>query len=439
MNSPHDEDEQPPGVRACRYGRDTAGHSVESQPEGFHAIGSAASGPARVCSDDPITDLLLGVIRWLADGQPVEGTKILQSNRAGETVKLAALHGLAPGLYAALEEQDPGAAQLYPQLRRGFLGSVSRAARATEQLRECLDALTAAGVRCLLLKGIATSLTLYASPMLRRISDMDILVQQHDVGKALGALRSVGYRKESTAFSAEEEWLNLTYLGGLRVVRANSLPLELHCAFLHGHGNRTVSVNESWHNAVTLSGEWGRAEALPVEFAFINTAVHLYSNYQRSIPYLKDVADLLLLARTIERQRSWARMWETAERWSVRQEVAAIAAFLNTHVDARIPTADNVLPPFSADDLVHVMARLSGRRRLTEGLVHRLAMIRLLPGWPARVRYILRMAIPRPEYLRWRYRRQDCDPVWPLYLRHLLGGAAHLVQDVWLRRTSVRR
>ncbi len=439
MNSPHDEDEQTPGVRACKYGRDAAGHSVESQPEGFHAIGSAESGPARVCSDDPITDLLLGVIRWLADGQPVEGTEILQSQRAEETVKLAALHGLGPALYAALEERDPGASRRYPQLHRAFLGSVSRAARATEQLRECLDALTEAGVRCLLLKGIATSLTLYASPMLRRISDMDILVQWHEVGKALDVLCSVGYRKESTAFSAEDEWLNLTYLGGLRIVRANSLPLELHCAFLHGYGNRTVSVDDTWRNAVTLSGEWGRAEALPVEFAFIHAAVHLYTHYQRSIPYLKDVADLLLLARAIERQRSWARMWETAERWSVRQEVTAIAAFVNTHVDARIPAVDNVPPPFSADDLVHIMARLHGRRRLTEGLVHRLAMIRLLPGWLARVRYLLRMAIPRPEYLRWRYRRQDHDPVWPLYLRHLLGGAAHLVQDVWLRRKSARR
>jgi len=382
---------------------------------------------------------MLNTIRWLADGTPVSATEALDVEHSAGAMRLVFIHGLAAALYSALHSADAEAPTHYPKLRRAYHVAAARTAVLTEQTRECIETLRGAGVQALLLKGNDTGLTLYQDPAHRYVSDIDMLLREEDVPRAVQALENIGYRRETTTFSREEEWLCLMYLGGLTLVRGEIFPLELHCSVLRGYGSKRNSIADLWSSPLTVSVAGMSVGVLPRELCFIASALHLFSNDQRSVPYLKTAADLLLLSRAIEREGDWDRMWHAAEAWGVASEIRGVAAFMNRSFEARIPRVDGATPPFTANEIVYVLERLQGRSRLSEGLTLRLRMLQYLPGFGARVRYLLRFAFPRPEYLRWRYKLPAAQPLFPYYIRHLTGGFQRLVKDIAIRTSSGRR
>jgi hypothetical protein len=288
-------------------------------------------------------------------------------------------------------------------------------------------------VPVILLKGNDTILTLYPDPALRRLSDIDLLIEEDRVSHAVAAIEGLGYAKAQTSMSREEEWLNLKYLGGVTFARRRDLPIEVHSGLLRGYGRPEDAVSDAWRSRVVMVEAGFEACSLPAEMGFVCAALHLFSNHRRSIPYLKDAADLLLFARRISAHGAWDLVWSLCDRWGVAQEVGGIAAFLNRHLDARVPGCEGTQPPFDARDIVYAVDNLRGRGRLTEGLALRLEMARHLPSTTARLRLFAGLLAPLPGFLRWRYHVADGRPVWPLYVRHVLRAVRRVALDVAIR------
>lgn len=395
--------------------------------------------PLDPAEENQITALLLEVIRWLADGGPLDHIEALTGSLRSSTLRLAKLHGLAPALYAALRHTDPAAAEQFPALRRAYLVQAAHAALGMEQLRAILEATSSSGVRCMPWKGSDTSFTLYRDPALRALSDIDILVEEQNVERTVSLLTRLGYAKVETAMSREEEWINVTYLGGLCMLRNRDLPIEIHSNFLRGFGRRNAAVADAWQAVAPTTLEGCEALTLPPEMGFIISAIHLLSNHGRSIPYLKDAADLLLFCRRIAATGDWLHMWGLCERWGVLQEVRRVAAFLNRFLDGRVAACEGADPAFAPEDIVFARDRLHGRGRLTEALGLRIRMSRHLPNAWARLRFFAALVVPRPGFLRWRYRVAPGRPVWPYYLRHLRRAAIRLPYDALVRTIRGRR
>jgi len=396
--------------------------------------------PSRAQAEpDGLTQLLLTGIRWIACGEPIGAAGPLDGPDAERACRIADLHGLCPALYCGLSAGDAEAGARYPRLRRAYYVGAARAALALEQMRECLGALARASVPTILLKGNDTILTLYPDPALRRLSDIDLLIEEHRFRDAGAALESIGYSKAQTSMSRSEEWLNLRYLGGVAFTRGRDLPIEVHSGFLRGYGRREEAIADAWQLRVPIECAHFEACSLPPPMGFIGAALHLHGNYCRSIPYLKDAADLLLLARRVSANGTWESVWSVCDRWGVVGEVRGVAAFLNRHLDAGIPACEGTEPPFDASDLAYAMENLRGRGRLTEGLALRREMAHHLPSLSARLGLWTRLVAPLPDFLRWRYHVPVGRPIWPWYVRHLARAVRRVVHDIAVRALTERR
>ena len=74
-------------------------------------------------------------------------------------------------------------------LNRVFLYAAARAMRSGRQIQVVVDALEAAGIPSVLLKGPALARTVYPDPALRQSVDIDLLVRPGDVLAAEGAFQ----------------------------------------------------------------------------------------------------------------------------------------------------------------------------------------------------------------------------------------------------------
>ena len=122
-------------------------------------------------------------------------------------------HGLVGNPKAVLETDSTGLKGLLPLLHEGIrrngcgvdkpLRDYLGIARLREELRDelireicaaVLSALADADVHFIVLRGIALSETVYQHPSLRHCHGIDILVMQHDMGKAARAMAELGLR-----------------------------------------------------------------------------------------------------------------------------------------------------------------------------------------------------------------------------------------------------
>lgn len=105
-------------------------------------------------------------------------------------IALAAYNITAAGLDASVP------AEFMTMLNRGMIRSISRNAWLTERWKEVNGLLSAAGIKHILLKGMALEYTLYEGRGLRQMSDNDILVRKDDAFRAYKILIENGFGSE---------------------------------------------------------------------------------------------------------------------------------------------------------------------------------------------------------------------------------------------------
>src|SRR5262245_30090649 len=92
------------------------------------------------------------------------------------TLDIAAWHRLSPILFRHLRSNDDVPRAVLETLERAYLENAARNAFLRDALERALQALAAADVPAMLLKGAALVETVYSDPAEREMLDLDILV-----------------------------------------------------------------------------------------------------------------------------------------------------------------------------------------------------------------------------------------------------------------------
>jgi hypothetical protein len=109
-------------------------------------------------------------------------------------VQQSVLHGLGPIVYWYLNQACPDTAP--EELRGRFRQNAGRNLLLTAELLRLLEIFEAASIPLVPFKGPALAWSLYETPALREMSDLDVLVRPRDADRAIGLLRSHGYRPQ---------------------------------------------------------------------------------------------------------------------------------------------------------------------------------------------------------------------------------------------------
>lgn len=144
-----------------------------------------------------VRELAVAVVHSLArsvgEPTPIPALADERLNRpdvASEIVAAAMYHGVLPLLWAAVDRGKTAAA-LHAAAHDAYLSLVARGLKLDYLLKLTDEALTTAGVPYAVYKGPAVARR-YPSPAMRAYSDIDVLINRRDIGRADTALRAVG-------------------------------------------------------------------------------------------------------------------------------------------------------------------------------------------------------------------------------------------------------
>ena len=187
----------------------------------------------------------------------------------------------------------------------------------------CVEALGAAGLRCVTLKGPALATQLYGDDVVRPSSDVDVLVAQDEFERALGALRAVGMRF-GTRHAAwyERRWHH--HLVAVGAPPHPGLPVEVHWSFARP-GLIAGSLEGLLDDAVLVDCAGRRLPAPGMEWQLLICAVHSAQHYFPP----RQVLDVALIAGRLD-PRQWRKVVELAHELAI-----APAVYYATTVAAR--------------------------------------------------------------------------------------------------------
>jgi hypothetical protein len=214
---------------------------------------------------DHLKELLLLLCRYPFEKSNKEAlSKLMREVQDwNKMVKLINAHGIiALADYnireAKLEKEVPADAMAI--LDNGRMQSMIRNTWLTERWKEVNTILTNAGIKYVLLKGMALEHTLYGAKGLRQMNDTDILVKKGDVMKAWHVLQSHGFISDMIKSPLHRKII--TEVGKhMPTLRKEGFPVEIHHR-LFDEAEKNENLDKVIDNAVAIEIEGTRAFVL---------------------------------------------------------------------------------------------------------------------------------------------------------------------------------
>jgi hypothetical protein len=210
-------------------------------------------------------------------------------------INLANNHGVSALVYFNLDRQH--LLDLVPLteadfLRKSYLVNLGRNTYNASVLKEGLQLFSNAGIKIVLLKGMALEHTVYGNAGIRQMSDIDLLVSRTDCLKARDLLLGLGYK--SLPVKSVFHKPIITYSGKhLPALIRNGAALELH---LELFGDRGKNLTARFFNSSSESKLMDEKVFLPQQqLMFLYLVRHLWYHELNNESQLRLYTDLIVL------------------------------------------------------------------------------------------------------------------------------------------------
>jgi hypothetical protein len=230
---------------------------------------------------------------------------------------------------ASIELVEPG---LATRLKRRYYATLIRNEARVAELVRILDALDAAGVEAMPVKGPSLAMLAYGHPALRTFDDLDILVRRDDVDVSRPILRSLGYATNQvpTFSEAHHAFHDLQWFGTLD---GGLLCVELHWA-LWSPAFFGGDVAELWARSRLVLLRDRPTPMLSTEDTLLHLAIHRTSSPLR-LRFVCDVAEIVRRNPDLD----WEATVQRATAYGARTALFAALDLAARLLDAPVPPA----------------------------------------------------------------------------------------------------
>jgi Uncharacterised nucleotidyltransferase len=198
---------------------------------------------------------------------------------------------LLPVAYGNLRDAGLSEAELTP-LREAYEKSRTENRQKLAAARPVVDALVAAGIDVLVLKGAALSRFYGGNLGLRPMRDIDVLVPPDQTARAIAALSDLGYEPEGIGISCLERYAYRNSPGWL-FVAANAPGFDLHWHTLH-ESRQPNADDDFWQGAISLDFEGVTVKALNATDQLLHVCIHgLQREQQENLRWIVDAMGIL--------------------------------------------------------------------------------------------------------------------------------------------------
>jgi hypothetical protein len=179
-------------------------------------------------------------------------------------------------------------------LENGYLQSVVRNIWLTEHWKEVNTILVNAGIKHVLLKGMALEHTIYESGGLRQMTDNDILVKPEDALKSWTLLKRYGFSHGPVKSELHKKIL--PFIGKhLPTLYKNGYAIEIHHRLFDNENNPETGNNDPVNDAVEILVNDTNAWILSKEMQLRHLVSHFKRHAIEGSVQIRQYADILLL------------------------------------------------------------------------------------------------------------------------------------------------
>lgn len=316
-------------------------------------------------------------------------------------IEIGRAERLLPLVYHRVRKKAIVPPAIESDLHRAYLESAARATIQLHRLEEVVDALGRAAVAVILLKGAALGQTVYPSPALRPMGDLDLLVRQDDAAAGLRALEELGYKPARVETRRGEL---LAYENELLLERPGQKGpcVELHWSLLDSpYYQRRLPAEWFWETALPLSVGGTRALTLGPEGQVLHLSAHLQLHHLgEGLIWFHDVSEVIAFHQA---RLDWDQLLAVAHESDLVIPLQQVLPRVAQEWAAPIPSAVLMrlqgLRPSRHEARIH--ARLTGP---DQGVGARFwTDLASTAGWRARLRFAWINLFPSSAYMRHRY------------------------------------
>lgn len=228
-------------------------------------------------ANNPHNDYLIDLVRSALLGEKV--TLLPQECSVEALGKLIRMQHLTNLVYPVISK-DPQLKPLAMQLERDYLIQIPKVANQDFEIKNWLDAADAKGLDCIPLKGFLLR-QLYPTPMMRSMTDMDVLIRDMDRQDVRRWMEGMGYVAEAThELSHHDNYKKQPWMY-----------MELHLHLMKPRPGRDELEKKIWSRATLLEGRKHIYQMSPEDF-YVFHLLHLHKHFMSRGVGLKGVIDI---------------------------------------------------------------------------------------------------------------------------------------------------
>jgi hypothetical protein len=258
----------------------------------------------------------------------------------GAIVAVAVQHRLAPLLWARLKER-PEATTLpvdfIQRVRTMYLMNAARGMRHIQELGRILQALDAAGIPTVVLKGACLAQEVYGNLALRIIGDADLMVPEPMLEQAAGVLEQVGYHPQF----AYEQTIEMEWLQHLPPFsRPEGVVVELHWTIIFPRMNvcfTLTDLSDIWKRtrSIRLGGASGLT--LAPEDMLLHLCVHASGQHLFLSVGLRALFDVAELLCRYGDELIWQEFVARCRAWDIERSAYLVLWLAKSLAGANVP------------------------------------------------------------------------------------------------------
>jgi hypothetical protein len=255
-----------------------------------------------------------------------------------EVISLAKGHRLTPQFFVRLNKLGKLSdlpAESAQMLRNMYLNSVARGLQLSDELATILGHFNKRDIPVIVLKGPHLVEMVYKDWALRPMSDLDLMVKRHDIGRAVKALKEIGYAA-SLDLCSEAEIIDHAHFPHLR--KLNKFIVEPHFTLEAPASPFNIDIEGLWQRArkTTISGV--ETLVLSNEDLLLHLCIHAAYHHRFSFNLLplQDIAEAI---NCVGKRIDWEILIQRAAEWNASRCLSLTLSLARELFDIEIPTA----------------------------------------------------------------------------------------------------
>lgn len=233
-------------------------------------------------ANNPNCDLLIDLVRASLLGE--ELPPIPQGCTPQETGTLIRRQQLTSLVYLTVAK-EPKLEPLRRLLEKDYLVEIPKITNQDHEISAWLDAAEAAGLDCIPLKGFLLR-KLYPSPMMRSMTDLDVLMRNMDRPAVKTWMEDMGYEAEDTHELSHHD----------NFIKKPWMYMELHSHLMKPRPGRDELEQKVWAHATPMPGR-KHIYQMSAEDFYIFHMLHLHKHFISRGVGLKSVIDIFVFNR----------------------------------------------------------------------------------------------------------------------------------------------